>query len=693
MKRFFIGILAFLSVITNMYAQELGTPTALQQLLNEIPAIPIIGKTVKFEFGGDIWITKVNGENFLSGNIILEETDNGYTIKSSITNVWSGAVEQVIDLLQSAGVPLGPAAAPLRTAARLAARLAKWLPLKGSVIVLDYSAGRLSYVRMEKQEDDNQTRESRAPQSTKSASSAKPVPPAPIVPTVTEVTVNSANQYVVRSRKHNFYAVVSGTNAPPQGVTWTVSGSENKNTFIDSNGILTVAADEKSLTLAVQATSVFNTDINGTVDIEVQSITVTEVTVNYENQYVVRSRRHNFSAVVSGANAPPQDVTWSVSGSVNKNTFIDSNGTLTVAADELSSILSVKATSMFATEKNGTININVQSITVTEVTVNSANQYVVRSRRFNFSAIVAGTNDPPQEVTWSVSGSENENTFIEFNGTLTVAADEESLTLTVQAKSVFNTDINGTVDIEVQSITVTEVIVNPGYVSVISGKRLNFTATVIGENEPPQDVTWSVLGSSSIKTNIAPNGILTVASNEPTSNTFTIQATSKFNPQFSGKATVTITPPPKNWLLIEGSIWGGGLRFERSLSNSFTLGLNGFTQTFQDSADMGVLASTRLYPGNSVFFLELGLGYGYIESGIAYKAEEQERKLSYSADGFMINPAIGLRFGRKAKGFITDFFFGVPIVLGNKSWIDYSGGPDGIASYSFRFGIGIGGAW
>jgi len=523
MKRITTVIFIFLSVITNIYAQELGTATPLQQGLNAIPAIPILGITIKFEFGGDTWVTKVNGENFLAGSALFEETDNGYTIKSGITHVWSGAVEHVVDLLQKAGVPLGPVAGPLRTAAKLAARFAKWLPLKGFVIVLNYSDGRLSYVKMEKQEDDNQTREqvtreSRTPQSTKSASSAKPVPsapPAPIVPTVTGVTVYFANNHVVRSRRHNFRAVVSGTNAPPQDVTWSVSGSKNENTFIDSNGILAVAENEESLKLTVQATSVFNTNITGTADIEVQSITVTDVTVYFANNHVVRSRQHNFSAAVSGTNAPPQEVTWSVSGSRNENTFIDSKGILTVAADEPSSVLNVKATSVFNTNINRTVSIEVQSITVTEVTVNFANNHVVRSRNHNFNAVVSGTNDPPQNVTWSISGSENKNTFIDSKGILTVAVNEENSTLTVQATSVFNKDMNGTADIEVQSITVTGVRVNPGNISVIRGRRLNFTAAVSGENSPPQDVTWSISGTSSIKTSISPNGILSVASDEP----------------------------------------------------------------------------------------------------------------------------------------------------------------------------------
>jgi hypothetical protein len=120
---------------------KLGEPTKLQQALNLVPAVPMGGKNLKFEFGGDTWIAKVNGANFLSGNCIFEETGNGTILTLKATNAWSGAVGEVIDFLQNVGVPLGPAAGPLRTAARLTARVAKWIPIKESAIVLEYKEG------------------------------------------------------------------------------------------------------------------------------------------------------------------------------------------------------------------------------------------------------------------------------------------------------------------------------------------------------------------------------------------------------------------------------------------------------------------------------------------------------------------------------------------------------------------------
>ncbi|MCL2762522.1 MAG: hypothetical protein FWD36_04860 [Treponema sp.] len=127
---------------------QLGEPNLMQQALNLLPTVPIAGNNLKFEFGGDTWIAKVNGNNFLAGNCIFEKNDNGYFIKLNTTNVWSGAVVEVIDLLKNIGVPLGPAEGPLKTAAILAARIAKWMPLKGPAINLEYNEGPPALIKL-----------------------------------------------------------------------------------------------------------------------------------------------------------------------------------------------------------------------------------------------------------------------------------------------------------------------------------------------------------------------------------------------------------------------------------------------------------------------------------------------------------------------------------------------------------------
>ena len=54
-----------------------GAPASLQQILNGMPAIPIAGNNLKFEFNGETWISKVNGENFSMGTIEFEANAEG----------------------------------------------------------------------------------------------------------------------------------------------------------------------------------------------------------------------------------------------------------------------------------------------------------------------------------------------------------------------------------------------------------------------------------------------------------------------------------------------------------------------------------------------------------------------------------------------------------------------------------------
>jgi hypothetical protein len=68
---------------------ELGDPTDLQRILNELPAIPVAGKDVKFEFGGDVWLSKVDGKDFLAGTFKSVDTDNGSTLTLTQTHVYS----------------------------------------------------------------------------------------------------------------------------------------------------------------------------------------------------------------------------------------------------------------------------------------------------------------------------------------------------------------------------------------------------------------------------------------------------------------------------------------------------------------------------------------------------------------------------------------------------------------------------
>ncbi|MCB6344067.1 S-layer homology domain-containing protein [Enterocloster lavalensis] len=105
--------------------------------------------------------------------------------------------------------------------------------------------------------------------------------------------------------------------------------------------------------------------------------------------------------------------------------------------------------------------------------------------------------------------------------------------------------------------TVTDVVVSPLQANVQKGTTQQFTAFVIGENDPAQTVIWRVTGGGA-GTSISDTGLLTVAADE-TAATLTVQATSTVNTSKTGSALVTVTDTPVTTyalIVMDGS--GGG---------------------------------------------------------------------------------------------------------------------------------------
>ena len=67
--------------------QQSGLPPLIQYAVNQLPAIPIAGRKLKFELSSDTWAAKVNGKDFLSGTLTFVDTDEGciLTLKQTHT--------------------------------------------------------------------------------------------------------------------------------------------------------------------------------------------------------------------------------------------------------------------------------------------------------------------------------------------------------------------------------------------------------------------------------------------------------------------------------------------------------------------------------------------------------------------------------------------------------------------------------
>jgi hypothetical protein len=193
--------------------------------------------------------------------------------------------------------------------------------------------------------------------------------------------------------------------------------------------------------------------------------------------------------------------------------------------------------------------------TVTEVTVNGAIVVVKGGSNVTeqYTAIVTGTNDPSQAVTWSIESGASDEVSISSTGLLTVTPMAATGNITIKATSTVAgyTNISGTKVVTINDSTdptVTGVTI-AGATSVTKNVSSNvyesYTATVTGDNSPSQTVTWSIDGNP---TGVSiPAGVLTVESTAATGD-ITIRATSTVAgyTNISGTKSVTINAPLPN---------------------------------------------------------------------------------------------------------------------------------------------------
>jgi len=253
--------------------------------------------------------------------------------------------------------------------------------------------------------------------------------------------------------------------------------------------------------------------------------------------------------------ASGREIKWSVSttpdgsGLVAPGTFI-LNGVLTVSINETARELFVIAIS----DKDSNSDImRIRVVSVSGVTVAPASGEVVLGRTSQFSAVVAGEGNPDQLVTWKVTTDAggltpaSSGTSISAQGLLTVSMTEPARTLYVTATSVIDPTKSGSSTVTVLVPTVTSITISPANPSIRPDTTLTFTASVIGELNPPEDVTWSVSASPSglgavTGTNISPNGVLTTTRDEILATVYVI-ATSVYDNTKSASVPVNIIIP------------------------------------------------------------------------------------------------------------------------------------------------------
>ncbi|MFF2484676.1 S-layer homology domain-containing protein [Paenibacillus sp. NPDC058071] len=272
--------------------------------------------------------------------------------------------------------------------------------------------------------------------------------------TVSDVTITPNTVTVEKNSVYTLSAAVMGKNNPSQSVVWSVHGNTNEGTAISSTGELFIAPNEMADELTVTAVSSADPTKQGTATVTVSSTpqppaAVSDVSVTPNTATVFKSTTYSFSAAATGTNNPSQSVTWAVYGNQSTGTLIDSSGALAVAANETATTLTVQATSTVDHTTSGTATVTVIDSLVPVPRVNLVNvnppaAIVAQGKTESFRAVVIGSYNPAQTVTWSVDGNNSANTSISTDGVLVVGADETASNLTITATSTVDRTKSGT---------------------------------------------------------------------------------------------------------------------------------------------------------------------------------------------------------------------------------------------------------
>lgn len=292
-------------------------------------------------------------------------------------------------------------------------------------------------------------------------------------------------------------------------------------------------------TVYAPSDSVFSGDYDFVVAPVVTGIEITPKTVN-----LVIGQSQQFSAKVLGSNITSQDVVFEVIGG-NSGTTIDTNGLLKVSDNETAKSLKVRATSKINNLIYGESIVNVSLKTLQSPTnvklnntlgswdiVSNASGYTLELKK---DGVLIKTDIKINDV--------NTNSY-DFNNLMTTNG-KYSFTITANGNNSVYGDSIKAESTEVDYVvppTVTSIQITPSNAVVKKGKTQVFKALVIGTNNPPQTVEWSVKGNNSTSTNINNNGTLKVASDE-TAKTLMVEAVSTHNKNIKASVVVTLQLP------------------------------------------------------------------------------------------------------------------------------------------------------
>jgi hypothetical protein len=197
--------------------------------------------------------------------------------------------------------------------------------------------------------------------------------------------------------------------------------------------------------------------------------TITEIAISPLMPYATKGKTKQLDAEVKGVYTDtgdpiPEDeilekILWVIKPFEDqvkhKNTKISDTGLLTVAgAEELSAFTVIaRARNDFTVFDEVTVRLRIEETLpiIQGVSIDPETLSLLKGQEIELAATVTGTNEPPNEVIWSVvNDGRHMYTSINSYGVLTVSDEELLNTITVKAASMVDPSVSGTLQVTLQ---------------------------------------------------------------------------------------------------------------------------------------------------------------------------------------------------------------------------------------------------
>lgn len=345
---------------------------------------------------------------------------------------------------------------------------------------------------------------------------------------VTKISLSASTLLTKVGYTKKITATVTPTNADNREVTW--SSSAPTVASVDQSGNIT-AKSVGNATITVTAKD--GSGVTATCWVNVTDIKVTGITLNKTTLNIKTGATEQLTAKVQPTDATNSKVTWSS----NEPTVaeVDQTGMIT-AKKEGSAVITV--TAQDGSGKTATCQVNVTDIKVSGITL-SASTLAMQTEDVKQLSV---TNIIPANATNKALKWESKNTWVAIvdeSGNVTAKNPGEA-TITVTAAD--NGGAQATCKVTVTErtvpvIKVTQIQLSQTRASLIEGKELQLTATVLPTDATNQSLTWS----SSVEgvATVDPTGKVTAIK----AGTTVITATAKDDSGISASCTVQVTVP------------------------------------------------------------------------------------------------------------------------------------------------------